>query len=211
MFGTIVLFMLKGDKMIKSELYINHSGINEGRVILHSDLNNFFASVECRKRPDLQGFCVAVCGSVKDRHGIVLAKNELAKKYKIKTGQPIWQAKNLCPELVVLPPDYNEYLYYSGLVGGIYSGYSDRIEPFGMDEAWIDITHSCDVKSLDDGVMVAHEIRRKIKKETGLTVSIGVSDNKVFSKLASDYKKPDSTIIPEVNSPYGSSNSRVIL
>lgn len=191
MFGTSVLFVLKGEKMIKPELYVNHQGINEGRVILHSDLNNFFASVECRKRPDLDGFCVAVCGSVKDRHGIVLAKNELAKKHKIKTGQPIWQAKNLCPGLVILPPDYNEYLYYSGIVGGIYSAYSDRVEPFGMDEAWIDITRSCGVKTLDDGVMVAHEIRRKIKKETGLTVSIGVSDNKVFSKLASDYKKPD--------------------
>lgn len=181
--------------MKKSQLYCAHKGINEGRVVLHSDLNNFFASVECKKRPDLEGFCVAVCGSVKDRHGIVLAKNEMAKRYKIRTGDAIRQAKMLCPSLVILPPDYNEYLYYSGLVNGIYSTYSDKVEPFGMDEAWIDVTDSCSVRNLDDGVKIAHDIRRKIKKETGLTVSVGVSDNKVFSKLASDYKKPDAVTV----------------
>ncbi len=177
------------------ENYIEHDGINEGRIILHSDLNNFFASVECKKRPDLKDLCVAVCGSREDRHGIVLAKNEKAKKCGVKTAQAIWQAKIVCPSLVILNPDYNEYMYYSGKVMGIYSDYSDKIEPFGMDEAWIDLTNTKGINTLLDGQKIAQQIRLRIKKETGLTVSIGVSDNKTFSKLASDYKKPDAVTI----------------
>jgi len=175
--------------------YVSHEGANEGRVILHSDLNNFFASVECRRRPYLEGFPVAVCGSVKDRHGIVLAKNEMAKKSGIKTGQAIWQAKKLCPGLVVVQPDHNEYMYYSGLVRGIYAEYSDKVEPFGMDEAWIDLSADMKVNSLDDGKRIADEIRLRVRRETGLTVSVGVSDNKVFAKLASDFKKPDAVTV----------------
>lgn len=179
----------------KVQMYVEHKGINEGRVVLHSDLNNFFASVECKKRPELTLFPVAVCGSVKDRHGIVLAKNEKAKKYGVKTGDAIWQAKLCCPDLIVVEPNYDDYMYYSGMVRGIYCQYSERVEPFGLDEAWIDLTGSRHIKTLSDGYDAANEIRNRVFEETGLTVSIGVSDNKVFSKLASDYKKPDAVTL----------------
>lgn len=173
------------------ERYINRRGINEGRIVLHSDLNNFFASVECKKRPNLSGKPVAVCGSKEERHGIVLAKNEIAKKCGVKTAEAIWQAKQKCPELIIVPPDYDEYVRYSRLVKEIYYEYTDMIESFGIDEAWIELTGDRRVKTLEQGAAVADEIRQRVKKETGLTVSVGVSDNKVFSKLASDYKKPD--------------------
>ncbi len=176
-------------------LYANNQGINQGRVVLHSDLNNFFASVECRRRPDLAGFAVAVCGNKKDRHGIVLAKNQLAKEHGIKTGEAIWQAQQKCKDLFVIQPDYEEYVKFSRKVKDIYLQYSDRVESFGMDEAWIELTGIRGVKSLHDGYRVAEEIRKRIKCETGLTVSVGVSDNKVFSKLASDYKKPDAVTL----------------
>lgn len=179
----------------EAENYINHRGLNEGRVVLHSDLNNFFASVECLKHKSLKKYPVAVCGSSEERHGIVLAKNNIAKKYGIKTGQVIWEAKRMCPDLIILEPNYDEYLYYSGVVREIYSKYSDRVEPFGMDEAWIELTGCKGVKTLYDGVSKANEIRKNIYEETGLTVSIGVSDNKTFSKLASDYKKPDAVTV----------------
>ncbi len=179
----------------KALLYTQHRGVNEGRIVLHSDLNNFFASVECKRRPELAGFPVAVCGSVKDRHGIVLAKNMKAKNAGVKTGQPIWQAKQLCPSLMVVEPDYNEYMYYSGMIRGIYSQYSDMVEPFGLDEAWIEVTGDRHVKTLSGGYELADEIRKRVYRETGLTVSIGVSDNKVFAKLASDYKKPNAVTL----------------
>jgi len=179
----------------KAGLYAQHCGVNEGRIVLHSDLNNFFASVECKRRPELSCFPVAVCGSVKDRHGIVLAKNMKAKNAGVKTGQAIWQAKQLCPSLMVVEPDYNEYMYYSGMVRGIYSQYSDMVEPFGLDEAWIEVTGDRHIKTLSDGYELAEEIRKRVYRETGLTVSIGVSDNKVFAKLASDYKKPDAVTV----------------
>lgn len=199
MFGTRVLNTKKERyKMLEASavLYANGEGINRGRVVLHSDLNNFFASVECRRRPDLAGFPVAVCGNEKDRHGIVLAKNQLAKSLGVKTGQTIWQAKQLCKDLFVVEPDYEEYLRFSRMVKRIYSDYSDRIESFGMDEAWIELTGNRNVKNLCDGKRVAEEIRNRVKRETGgLTVSVGVSDNKVFAKLASDYKKPDAVTV----------------
>ncbi len=179
----------------EAENYINHKGINEGRVVLHSDLNNFFASVECLKHRALNNYPVAVCGSKDERHGIVLAKNNIAKKFGIKTGQVIWQAKQLCPNIIVLNPHYEEYLYYSNIIRKIYSGYSDRVEPFGMDEAWVDVTGNDGVRTLSDGVRTANSIRKKIYEQTGLTVSIGVSDNKTFSKLASDYRKPDAVTV----------------
>lgn len=181
--------------MKEYEMYIAGKGVNEGRVVLHSDLNNFFASVECKKRPYLKDFAVAVCGSVTDRHGIVLAKNERAKKMGVTTGQVIWQAKRLCPDLLVVAPNYDDYLYYSSIVRDIYNCYSDRVEPFGLDEAWIELTGDRKIKTLEDGYTVAQEIRKRVYRETGLTVSIGVSDNKVFSKLASDYKKPDAVTL----------------
>ncbi len=175
--------------------YAQNRGINRGRIVLHSDLNNFFASVECKKRPELRDFPVAVCGNREDRHGIVLAKNEKAKKAGVKTAEAIWQAKQKCPHLVIVPPDYDEYVRYSAIVKNIYSQYSDRVESFGMDECWIELTGDIKIKTLLDGERVAEEIRNRVKKETGLTVSVGVSDNKVFAKLASDFKKPDAVTV----------------
>ena len=167
----------------EAENYINRKGVNEGRVVLHSDLNNFFASVECLKHKSLKLYPIAVCGSRDERHGIVLAKNNLAKKFGITTGQVIWQARNLCPDLIVLQPHYEEYAYYSEMIREIYRTYSDRVEPFGMDEAWIDLTGPDGVKTLADGVSVANRIRKKVYEETGLTLSVGVSDNKTFATL----------------------------
>ena len=175
--------------------YVNNLGINEGRIVLHSDLNNFFASVECRNNPDLFGKPVAVCGNKADRHGIVLAKNEMAKKYGVKTAEAIWEAKAKCPGLVIVPPNYDEYVRYSGMVKEIYYGYTDMIESFGIDEAWIELTGDRKIKTLEQGEIIAQEIRNKVKEKTGLTVSVGVSDNKIFAKLASDFKKPDAVTV----------------
>lgn len=159
------------------------------RVILHSDLNNFYASVECMLHPELKGKCVAVCGSEENRHGIVLAKNEAAKKFGVKTAETIWQAKKKCPDLVTVPPHFEEYRKYSLMVREIYKQYTDLIEPFGMDECWLDVTGSRLL--FGDGVTIAEKIRREVKEKTGLTVSVGVSFNKIFAKLGSDMKKPD--------------------
>lgn len=157
------------------------------RVILHSDCNGFYASVECLNNPKLRNKPVAVSGDAENRHGIILAKNELAKKYKVQTGEAVWQAKMKCPELVTVPPHFELYKRFSEMTRRIYSDYTDMIEPFGLDEAWLDITHSAD----NNGFEVANEIRRRIKTELGITVSIGVSFNKIFAKFGSDYKKPD--------------------
>ena len=178
-----------------SQRYVDKKGINEGRIVLHSDLNNFFASVECKRRPELLGLPVAVCGNKEDRHGIVLAKNEIAKKCGVKTAEAIWQAKQKCPGLVIVPPNYDEYVRYSKMVKEIYLDYTDLVESFGMDEAWIELTGDCRIKNLEQGQNIADEIRHRVKQKTGLTVSVGVSDNKIFSKLASDYKKPDAVTV----------------
>lgn len=159
------------------------------RVILHSDLNNFYASVECMLHPELRGKCVAVCGSEENRHGIVLAKSEEAKKKGVKTAETIWQARAKCPDLVIVSPHFNEYSYYSKRVREIYSKYTDLIEPFGLDECWLDVTGSGML--FGDGVTIANLIREEVKETLGLTVSVGVSFNKVFAKLGSDLKKPD--------------------
>ncbi len=163
------------------------------RIILHCDLNNFFASVECLYRPDLAGLPVAVGGSVEKRHGIILAKNQAAKAFGIKTAEPIWQAKAKCPRLVILPPDMKKYVRYSGMVREIYERFTDLIEPFGIDECWLDITGSTFL--LGDAEHIASEIRRTVREELGLTLSIGVSWNKIFAKLGSDMKKPDATTL----------------
>jgi Nucleotidyltransferase/DNA polymerase involved in DNA repair len=180
---------------VKAANYIAHKGPCEGRIVLHSDLNNFFASAEASENPELKKVPCAVCGNIEERHGIVLAKNELAKKYGIKTGQVIWQAKKACPNLVIVPPNYSLYLKFSKYVQKIYCDYSDRIESFGIDEAWIELTGCPGIKTISDGEKTANEIRKRIFAETGLTVSIGVSDNKTFAKLASDYKKPDAITV----------------
>lgn len=168
------------------------------RTILHSDCNGFFASVECLYNPKLRDKPVAVCGDTDKRHGIILAKNEIAKKYNVKTGEPIWQALKKCPELVTAPAHYDRYIRFSKLCREIYSDYTDNIEPFGLDEAWLDVTGSSLVYG--SGEEIAQEIRHRIKKELGITVSIGVSFNKIFAKLGSDYKKPDAvTVITKEN------------
>ncbi|MHC1695877.1 MAG: DNA polymerase IV [Eubacteriales bacterium] len=168
------------------------------RVILHSDLNAFYASVEMMFDPSLKGKAVAVCGSTEDRHGIVLAKSELAKKAGVKTGMVTWEAKQKCRDLIVLPPSYEKYLLVSEKVRQIYYRYTDQVEPFGMDECWLDVTGSVGI--LGEGEAIADKIRKDIREELGLTVSIGVSFNKIFAKLGSDMKKPDAvTVITKDN------------
>ena len=159
------------------------------RTILHSDMNCFYASVEMMLDPSLRGKPVAVCGSTENRHGIVLAKSELAKKAGVKTGMVNWEARQLCPGLVMVKPQYDQYLKYSELARNIYQRYTDQVEPYGMDECWLDVTGSRGV--CGNGMQIAESIRREIREELGLTVSIGVSYNKIFAKLGSDMKKPD--------------------
>ncbi len=160
------------------------------RTVLHSDLNNFYASVECVYEPSLRKVPLAVCGDPEARHGIVLAKNELAKATGVKTGEAIWQARQKCPGLKILPPDFKKYLRFARMMRGIYADYTDFIEPFGLDEAWLDVS-SCH----ESGERIADELRRRAKEELGLTVSVGVSFNKIFAKLGSDMKKPDATTV----------------
>lgn len=168
------------------------------RVILHCDLNNFFASVTLLSNATLYNMPVAVCGNEKERHGIVLAKNEIAKSYGVKTAETIRDAKRKCPELVCLPPDYKQYKKYSVAARKIYERYTDMIEPFGIDECWLDVTGS--IRIFGSGEEIAEKIRSSIKNELKITVSIGVSFNKVFAKLGSDMKKPDGiTVISKEN------------
>jgi len=164
------------------------------RTILHCDLNGFFASVELLTLPHLRDLPVAVCGDPNSRHGIVLAKNEAAKAFGIKTAETIWQARKKCPDLVCIPPHHDRYAAYSRLVNEIYLRYTDLVEPFGIDESWLDITGSMHLFG-GDAAAIADEIRTTVKKELGLTLSVGVSFNKVFAKLGSDYKKPDATTV----------------
>lgn len=159
------------------------------RCILHCDLNNFYASVACHDNPSLKGKAVAVAGSEELRHGIILAKNELAKKYGVKTAEPIWQAKLKCPDLVLVEPDFDRCYYFSKKAFEIYERYTDMIEPFGIDENWLDVTGSRRLFGTE--MEIAEEIRRTVKAELGLTISVGVSFNKVFAKLGSDLNKPD--------------------
>ena len=168
------------------------------RTILHVDLNNFYASVECLYHPELRGKPVAVSGDVENRHGIILAKNQLAKATGVKTGEAIWQAKGKCPGLVCLPPDYRKYLRFSRLARKIYADYTDKIESFGIDECFVDVTGSTAL--FGDGLKIADDIRQRIREEMGVTASVGVSWNKIFAKLGSDMKKPDATtVITEEN------------
>lgn len=158
-------------------------------TILHSDMNNCYASIELLYRPELRGKPLAVGGDPEARHGIVLAKDQMAKKAGVKTGMALWQARQVCPDIVFVPPRMDLYLKFSRLAHEIYGEYTDKQEAFGIDESWLDITESCSIKG--DGMTVANQISRRIKKELGITVSIGVSWNKIFAKLGSDYKKPD--------------------
>ena len=168
-------------------------GMEVERIILHCDLNNFFASVECLDHPELRGHPMAVCGSVEDRHGIVLSKNELAKKYGVKTAETVWQARRKCPDLRIAPPHYERYVHFSNLMHEIYQTYTDQIEPFGIDECWLDVSGS--TRLFGGGREIADEIRKRAREELNLTVSVGVSFNKIFAKLGSDMKKPDATTV----------------
>ncbi len=158
------------------------------RVILHVDCNKFYASVECLHRPEIRDKPVAVGGSVEKRHGIILTRNEIAASFGVKTAETIFQAKQKCPDLVIVPPDFPLYTRFSGLVRNICMDYTDMVEPFGLDESWLDVTGSF---LFGSGTEIAEKIRSRVREELGITVSIGVSFNKVFAKLGSDYKKPD--------------------
>ena len=164
------------------------------RVVLHCDLNSFYASVELLSYPELRALPVAVCGDPESRHGIVLAKNEAAKKYGVQTAETIWQARKKCPDLILLPPHRDRYQTFSRLANTIYGQYTDLVEPFGIDESWLDITGSMHLFGSDPAA-VAGDIRERVKRELGLTLSVGVSFNKVFAKLGSDYRKPDATTV----------------
>lgn len=159
------------------------------RTILHSDMNCFYASVEMLHHPELAGKPLAVGGDPEARHGIVLTANYIAKKSGVKTGMALWQAKQVCPEIIFVPPRMDLYLRFSRMAQEIYSEYTDLREPFGIDESWLDVSASTSIKG--DGMKIANEISKRIKHELGVTVSIGVSWNKIFAKLGSDYKKPD--------------------
>ena len=163
------------------------------RTVLHVDLNGFYANVECFCNPAIRNVPVIVGGDVELRHGIVLAKNDLAKKYGIITGEAVWQAKQKCPGLVSIKPDFDKYLKFSRLARDIYDRYTDQIESFGIDEVWADVTGS--IGLFGDGKSIADEIRATIRRELGITASVGVSFNKIFAKLGSDMKKPDATTI----------------
>lgn len=164
------------------------------RIILHCDLNSFYASVELLERPELRDKPVAVCGDPESRHGIILAKNEPAKAFGVKTAETIWQARRKCPELTLLPAHHDKYHRYSALVNAIYQQYTDLVEPFGIDESWLDVTGSLHLFGIGAPELADH-LRQKLRQELGLTISVGVSFNKVFAKLGSDYKKPDATTV----------------
>ncbi len=162
------------------------------RVIFHCDLNSFYASVELLEHPELRHLPVAVCGDPESRHGIILAKNEPAKVFGVKTAETIWQAKKKCPGLVLLPAHHSKYRAFSRQVNQIYQEYTDLVEPFGIDESWLDVTGTLHLFG-GDPCGLADRLRDRIRRELGLTISVGVSFNKVFAKLGSDYKKPDAT------------------
>ena len=159
------------------------------RVILHSDINCCYASIEHLHHPELAGKPLAVGGDPEARHGMVLTADYIAKKYGVKTGMALWQAKQVCPDITFVSPRMDLYLRFSRMAHEIYAEYTDRQEPYGIDECWLDVTGSSSLKG--DGLLIAQEISRRMKSELGITVSVGVSFNKIFAKLGSDYKKPD--------------------
>ncbi|MBR2134428.1 MAG: DNA polymerase IV [Eubacterium sp.] len=166
------------------------------REILHVDCNKFYASVECCLHPELKDKPVAVGGSEESRHGIILTKNEIASKYNLVVGEPLWKARQKCPNLIIIPPHFKTYMEFSKRVRNIFEDYTDLIEPFGLDECWLDVTGDYN----KTGYEIAQEIRNRVREEIGITVSVGLSFNKIFAKLGSDYKKPDAlTVIRKDN------------
>lgn len=171
----------------------NKEVIHMENGILHIDMNNFFASVECLYQPELKEVPMAVAGDEETRRGIILAKNMKAKELGIKTAETIGSAKQKCPDLVLVPPHFERYREYSYKAKELYNSYTDKVESFGLDECWLDVRGS--ERLFGNGEHIAHEIRVRVKRELGLTVSVGVSFNKVFAKLGSDYKKPDAVTV----------------
>ena len=163
------------------------------RVILHCDCNSFFASVESIDHPEYRHVPMAVAGDPSKRHGIILAKNELAKGYGVKTAETIWQARRKCPQLVIVAPHHHSYEAVSRRINGIYAQYTDQVEPFSIDESWLDVTASRQL--FGDGPAIADALRAKVRQQIGVTISVGVSFNKTFAKMGSDYKKPDATTV----------------
>ena len=164
------------------------------RVIFHCDLNSFYASVELLTHPELRHLPVAVCGDPESRHGIILAKNEPAKRFGVQTAETTWQARRKCPDLVLLPAHHARYRALSQQINGIYQAYTDLVEPFGIDESWLDVTGTLHLFGGDPKAL-ADALRARVRRDLGLTISVGVSFNKVFAKLGSDYKKPDATTV----------------
>lgn len=163
------------------------------RVILHCDCNNYFASVELLDKPELRDQPVAVAGDPEGRHGIILAKNQIAKNYGVQTAETLWQAKKKCPGLILLPPHMDKYRAMSRRVNAIYLDYTDQVEAFSIDESWLDVTASRNL--FGDGAAIADLLRHRVREELGITISVGVSWNKTFAKMGSDYKKPDATTV----------------
>ncbi|MBQ3281288.1 MAG: DNA polymerase IV [Eubacterium sp.] len=161
------------------------------RVILHCDMNSFYASVELLDHPELRDVPVAVSGSADSRHGIILAKNMPAKKFGVKTAETIWQAKRKCPGLVLLPAHHEKYKEYNRKINRIFLDYTDMVEPFSIDESWLDVTGS--IRLFGSGRRIADTIRDRVRNELGITLSAGVSFNKIFAKMGSEYRKPDAT------------------
>ncbi len=167
--------------------------MTDDRIILHVDQNCFFASVGMIYHPEYRNVPMAVAGDAKTRHGIILAKNQLASGYGVKTAEAIWQAQAKCPDLVLIPPEYEKYELYSKKLKYMYTEYTDRVEPFGLDECWLDMTGI--LEDFDEAKEFADELRRRVREEFKLTCSVGVSFNKCFAKLGSDYRKPDATTV----------------
>ena len=166
------------------------------RQILHIDCNKFYASVECFLHPELRDKPVAVGGDEESRHGIILTKNEIASKYGLTVGEPIWKAKQKCRNLIIVTPNFPTYIEFSKKVRSILEDYTDLIEPFGLDESWIDVSGDW----FKNGREIGFEIKERVRKEVGITVSVGVSYNKIFAKLGSDYRKPNAmTVITKKN------------
>lgn len=163
------------------------------RIILHCDMNSFYASVELLGHPELRGKPVAVSGNPDNRHGIILAKNEEAKRMGVRTAETIWQARSKCPELIFLKHHHEKYQHYSRTINEIYESFTDMVEPFSIDESWLDVTGS--TMLFGSGIEIADKIRHRVFHETGLTLSAGVSFNKIFAKMGSEYKKPDATTL----------------
>lgn len=162
-------------------------------TILHCDANNFYASVEQKLNPALKGMPLAVAGNVEKRHGIILAKSNEAKKYGVATGDTLWQAQNKCPDIVFVAPHYDDYVNFSDKLFQIYTEYTDKVESFGIDECWLDVTESEHL--FGGGENIANELRQRVKDEIGITISVGVSFTKIFAKIGSDMKKPDATTV----------------